>query len=148
MIRKSLLVIILFLVSGFFLYGHGTRYEIITGEIVGVKAMFDDGTPMAKAPVLVFPPGESEASLRLMTDKQGIVCFYAETPGTWILQVRDSGGHGMRINYEAHAGDTSSGESAGGGDFSPVQKWIMGIAVLWGFVGTALYFKQRRRKER
>jgi hypothetical protein len=32
------------------------------------------------------------------------------------------------------------------GGFTPAQVAVMSVSVIWGFVGTALYFSARRRK--
>jgi nickel transport protein len=102
---------------------------------------------MADAPVLVFAPGESQPEFKTSTDRRGVVCFAPDRPGLWVLQVRAEGGHGMRINLQVDESMLAS--SAGGreGRFSAWQKLVMAASVVWGFLGTALFFR-RRGKER
>jgi nickel transport protein len=143
--RSGLLSVVLILAFGaFFVYGHGTEWEILSSRAVLLKTRFDSGLPMAHARVLVFPPDQTVPACTTETDSLGIFSFTPDQPGTWVLQVRDRGGHGMRINLpvdETHALADSGGSGPGG-----VQKAIVAMSVLWGFAGTALFFRRGRQR--
>jgi nickel transport protein len=124
---------------------HGTDYEILTEGVVGIRAMYDSGEVMGGARVLIFAPDETRATYESKTDKNGIVCFFPDREGTWILQIRDQGGHGMRVNLEV---DTSMTARTNGSrrvfGSTAVQRLVLVVCVLWGFVGTGLFFYRRR----
>lgn len=139
--------LVLILIAAAPLFGHGTQYELFDRGVIGVRAAFDSGEPMAEAPVLIFAPGQEEPEMTLKTDRRGIVCFAPNRVGTWVLQVRAEGGHGMRINLVV---EDSMVATAGSntGSFSLWQKLLMAICVVWGFLATALFFRRpERRKE-
>ncbi len=126
------------------LYSHGTKYEIVNSGEIGVKAMYDSGEAMAMANVLVFHPGSASSSDSIKTDKNGVFYFTPDVPGTWTFQVRDTSGHGMRINLQIDESlSVKSGNQSGSG-LNMIQKVIMALSIVWGAIGTALYFKGRK----
>ena len=96
------------------LFAHGTTYDIITEGVIGVKAAYDSGEPMADSRVLVFPPGQTKPAFAATTDHNGIVCFAPDQAGQWVLQVRHESGHGMRINLDIDESMGLSNPEAGG----------------------------------
>lgn len=142
-LRSVCLGIMAVVVTGF---AHGTKYEILPGGIIGIRAMFDTGEPMANARVLIFAPGETEVKQRTVTDEDGIFCLVPDKSGTWAVQVRAKGGHGMRINL-----DIDSSMAFGSGRETEIsgptfgQKIIMAVCFVWGCVGTALFFGKRAK---
>ena len=74
------------------LYCHGTIYEVLAGGVVGIRASFGTGEPMASARVLVFAPGETEQYYETKTARNGIVCFSPDRKGMWVIQVLAEGG--------------------------------------------------------
>jgi nickel transport protein len=149
--RAAFPALILFFVSIFLLsaasaVAHGTEYEVLDGGVVGVRATFDTGQPMANSPVLIFPPGESQAQLTTTTDRRGVVCFAPDRPGVWVLQVRAEGGHGLRVNLEVEESMLAASTIRGQGGFSTWQKLVMAVCVVWGFLATALFFRRRRER--
>jgi nickel transport protein len=140
-------VFVLFgLLNGVSAGAHGSEYELLDGGVVGVRATFDTGEPMANAPVLIFAPGESKAELTTTTDRRGVVCFAPDREGVWVLQVRAEGGHGLRVNLEVGESMMAAATAGGGNSLSTWQKLVMAACVLWGFGATALYFRRRRRE--
>jgi nickel transport protein len=125
---------------------HGAEYELLEGGVVGVRAAYDTGQPMANAPVLIFAPGENQAGLTTTTDRRGVVCFAPDRAGVWVLQVRAEGGHGLRVNLEVEESMLAAATSRSAGPFSTWQKLVMALCVLWGFAATALFFSRRRRE--
>jgi nickel transport protein len=125
-------------------FAHGAGYEILEGGVLGVRASFDTGQPMANAPVLIFAPGESRPQMTTTTDQRGIVCFAPYRAGVWVLQVRAEGGHGLRVNLEVEESMLAAPASGGAGGFTTWQKLLMAACVVWGFAATALYFRRRK----
>ena len=123
-------------------FGHGTRYEILNSRTMGIKATFDSGDPIALATVLIFAPQETKPCRTTQTDSAGIFYFTPDRPGGWVLQVREKGGHGMRINLDIDDSLFTTGDNKSGSATS-LQKILMALCVVWGCVGTALYFKKR-----
>lgn len=125
------------------LYSHGTQYEIVKSGEIGVRAMYDSGEAMAGADVLVFPPGSAASASTMKTDSSGLFHFTPDIPGTWTFQVRDSSGHGMRINLQIDESLSLISESRAGAGLNMLQKIVMALSLVWGAIGTALYFKGR-----
>ena len=148
---KIKFLIFIFIFSLIYTHGllaHGTKYEIIDKNILAIKAMFDSGIPMANSKVLLFPPGEAKASITTQTDENGIFYIAPEKSGTWVAQVRESGGHGMRINLEIDESmQVKGGSRMQGSGTTMLQKIIMAACVIWGFIGTALYFRGKKGVE-
>ena len=126
------------------LYSHGTKYEIVNSGKIGVKAMYDSGDAIADADVLLFPPGSSASGASIKTDKTGVFYFTPDKPGTWTFQVRDTSGHGMRINLQIDESLSVNGKTKLGSGHKMVQKIVMSLSIIWGAIGTALYFKGRK----
>lgn len=148
-------------------HGVGITYEAT--EAIALQANYDSGEPMAEAQVTVYSPEDpSTPWLTGTADQSGRFVFAPDTstPGNWEVQVRQAG-HGEILNIPiggeegvlgASADGTSesglsvaSGESnsqiaSGIGDnLSVPQKGLMAVSVIWGFVGTALFFLARKK---
>lgn len=124
------------------LAAHGAVYTVLSDRVLKIETRFDTGEPISHAEVLVFPPEISTSVYVLETDSEGIFHFFPDREGTWVLQVRGHEGHGLRINLPVDASMTADLSQSGG--FSTTQKIIMSLCVLWGAVGTALYFRRGR----
>ena len=143
---KKLLTITMLFIFISFSYAHGNRYEVLQMGIVGVKAFFNTGEPMAGARVLIFSPNTSVVYYKTETDKNGVVTFCPDKSGLWSLMIKDNTGHGMKINLEI---DDTMSISRNQNNYvqKPTaffQKIIMVICVLWGFIGTALFFRSKK----
>ncbi len=125
------------------IFGHGTKYEILQSNTIGIKAMFDTGDPMASAKVLIFAPDETKAASTAITDSNGVFYFTPDKAGTWAMQVRDKSGHGMRINLEVNESMVLASDQKLSNTVSYFQKILMALCVIWGCIGTALYFKKK-----
>ncbi|MBM3699677.1 MAG: carboxypeptidase regulatory-like domain-containing protein [Actinobacteria bacterium] len=136
------IVIVLIIPAGD-LAAHGVILEYTQNSSVEITARYDYGEPMSGAQVAVFAPGSpSEPWLTGTCDDSGKFSFVPDTqiPGLWEVQVRQAG-HGDIIRIQISEG--SAGPSGAGG-FTTAQKIIMAAAVIWGLVGTALFFTRRR----
>ncbi|MEJ2734862.1 MAG: hypothetical protein P8189_15060 [Anaerolineae bacterium] len=74
-------------------------------------------------------------------DQEGRFVFTPDPdkPGTWDVQVRQAG-HGDIVHIEIGAGASTSG----GGGFTTAQILLMAACVVWGCIGTALFFSRKR----
>jgi len=125
-------------------YAHGVNIEYTSNVEIEIIARYDTGTPMAGAQVAVYTPSDpSTPWLTGVCDEEGRFSFVPDTsqPGIWDVQVRLAG-HGGIIHIPI-GGDAAVTD--GGGGFSHLQIGLMAACVVWGTVGTALYFSRRRR---
>ncbi len=123
---------------------HGVDLTAGTVEGVEVTAVFDGGGgPMAGAQVTVFAPDDpARPWMTGTTDEEGRFFFVpdAALPGTWDVQVRQAG-HGGIVRVEVTAEGAEVAADAAG--LPVTQKALMALAVAWGALGTALYFRRR-----
>lgn len=153
---------------------HGAKVTYQTTSTVEVQAAYDSGTPMANAQVNVYTPTDPMTPWKTgVTNEQGIFRFVPDgnQTGYWEVQVRQAG-HGGIVSIpieseiepgiepgiesgtEALSGSAlavvpegsspSSSSNSTIGSYSPLQKGIMIGSVIWGLVGTALFFSRRR----
>jgi len=128
-----------------------TRHvEVELGVIVA--ATYHSGHPMAGAQVTVMAPGApDEPWLVGECDAEGRFEFAPPTdrPGTWDVQVAYHG-HGGRVSVEIAGGGEETGsavvtaEASSTAHLSVLQRVVMGACVVWGLIGTALFFSRRR----
>lgn len=130
-------------------HGVTVEHSVAQTAVVSFTATYDSGEPMAGAQVAIFAPDDPLTPWQTGTcDATGSYRFVPDPAlvGTWEVQVRQAG-HGTTAYIavgEAAASPTASslqGESAG---YTPLQLVAMGGAVVWGCVGTALFFARRR----
>lgn len=132
---------------------HGVQIEYRNVPTIEILATYDSGEPLANAQVSVFAPNDLATPwLTGITDTQGQFMFVPDPAiaGNWDVQVRQAG-HGsfVRIPVESVVSVSSTGTSIEGGasqTVSPIQKIVMATSVVWGFVGTALFFSARSKK--
>ncbi len=122
---------------------HGVefRYESINSYLI--TGSFDDGSPLSGAQVSIYAPDDPRNAWTTGTsDERGQYLFTPDPakPGIWTVQFRQAG-HGGSIKLDIGGQMNSSSSTA----YSTTQIVLMVIAVLWGLVGTALYFKRERR---
>lgn len=119
---------------------------------VVVEATFHSGRPMAGAQVTVHAPGEPEAPWLVGTcDHEGRFEFAppVDRPGVWEVRVAHHG-HGGQVDVEVPATGEETGpavvraEASSAPHLTVLQKTVMGSCVVWGLVGTALFFSRRR----
>jgi len=132
-------------------WGHGVDLSYRQTQAVEITATFDSGEPMANAQVVVYAPDEpSQPWLTGTTDEQGRFLFSPDRDeaGTWEVTVRQAG-HGdvVTIPVDAEAGTTlaTATRASGDGELSPLQQWVLAAAVIWGFIGTALFFARGKQ---
>ena len=121
---------------------HGAKIEYTIDTVIEIRATYDAGDPMGGAQVSVYSPDDPTTPwLTGVCDADGRFSFTPESAraGTWDVQVRQAG-HGDIVHISVGGGTASSG----GAGYTPVQIVLMGACVIWGFVGTALFFARRR----
>ena len=120
---------------------HGANIEV--GRGFQIRATYDNGEPMDNAQVLVYAPDNLEEPWQEgSTDDEGRFTFVPDPqqPGNWEVTVRQAG-HGDIATIPV-GGSASSDAANVEASLSPVQQWVTIGAVIWGFVGTALFFSR------
>ncbi|WP_446353631.1 carboxypeptidase regulatory-like domain-containing protein [Coleofasciculus sp. G2-EDA-02] len=132
---------------------HGAKINYETTQAIKIDAAFDNGKPMSNAQVTVYSPQDpSTPWLQGTTDENGSFVFVPERsqPGEWAVQVRQAG-HGDLITISMGENQSATENTVDSqvmsiqsksGSFTPAQIVVMAVAVIWGFVGTALYFSK------
>ena len=136
-------VLILGLVLPIKALAHGAKIEYTVDMMIEIVAAYDDGQPMAGGQVAVYAPDDlSTPWLIGVCDDEGRFSFTPDTskPGTWDVQVRKAG-HGDIVHIPIGEGAVGTG---GAGGYTPLQIILMAACVIWGSVGTALYFSRRK----
>jgi len=120
---------------------HGAKIEYTISMAIEIRAAYDTGEPMAGGQVTVYAPdAPSTPWLTGVCDEDGRFIFTPDTsrPGTWDVQVRQSG-HGDMVHIPIGEGMAVSGTTG----YTPLQIVLMGASVVWGFAGTALFFSRK-----
>lgn len=134
--------LVLLLVLSLPAYAHGVNIEYTVGMTVEIIAAYDSGEPMAGAQVTIYAPDDlSNPWLTGVCDDEGHFSFTPDTTktGTWDIQVRQAG-HGGIVHIPIGTESASSSD----GSTTPLQIALMAVCVVWGCIGTALYFSRRR----
>jgi nickel transport protein len=132
---------------------HGVAIDYQPTRAYAINAAYDTGEPMPNAQVAVFSPDDpANPWLTGTTDAQGRFVFSPSAPGNWEVQVRQAG-HGeiLVIPVEGdmignHRGETERPAAGAVDRYTPLQKSLMIGSVIWGFVGTALFFARGNKR--
>lgn len=135
---------------------HGATIDVMTSQ-VAIRASFDTGEPMAEAQVLIYSPESAETPWQTgETDSDGQFAFAPDPDisGLWEVTVRKAG-HGHTTTFESgelsrqpsagFADGFSRGPNSGSSRSALAQRWVTMAAVVWGFVGTALFFSRQQK---
>ncbi len=137
-----LVFIFIILVSGTAM-AHGVEFEYQSSMAYLITGSYDDGTPLSEAQVTVYAPDDPKNAWATgSSNDEGKYSFLPDIskPGIWTVQFRKAG-HGGTINLEV--GEDSLAASNTG--YTSAQMAVMAIAVIWGLIGTALYFKREKK---
>lgn len=96
MIRKVMIIVLVFLVSALGLLGHGIKASLEKNPpVIVVKTTYHGGSALANAGVTVgfVFNGEKTGFQEGNTDKNGTFCFFPDKTGTWVVTVDDGMGH-------------------------------------------------------
>ncbi len=136
---------------------HGTKITYQEAKAVEITAHYDSGQPTSNAQVIIYNPNDPTTPwLKGMTDEEGKFAFVPDYSivGNWTIKVR-TGGHGSIINIPIDSGETTSEtvvkksdiskeNQRNPSDYNTLQKLMMAITGVWGFVGTAFFFSQKK----
>ncbi len=131
---------------------HGAKAEYQLTSAVEIQAQYDSGFPMKKAQVTIYAPDNpSQPWKQGITDEQGYFTFTPDTSktGYWEVKVRQAG-HGTLISIPIKSKNFLSLKSSpltqNNTELSPLQKAVMIASVIWGCIGTALFFQRSKLK--
>lgn len=133
-------------------FAHGVKLTQQPTSAIEIQAAYDSGTPMVNAQVNVYAPDNPASPWRVgVTDDQGVFVFVPDPQksGYWEVQVRQAGHGGVvsiPVGPDLGIGKSTPApvQSSGSGVYNPLQKGIMLGSVIWGLVGTALFFSRRK----
>jgi nickel transport protein len=127
---------------------HGAFVDMGTTEAVAIQARYDTGALMAGAQVSVFAPDNpAQPWLTGMTDADGRFVFVPDDrAGQWAVQVRQAG-HGAMGYVTVGTDGAAITVTASRTGLSWAQRLLMVASVVWGCIGTALYFRRLRPAE-
>lgn len=132
--------------------GHGAVAEYRQVRAIEIRGEYDNGDPMSEAQVTIYAPeNPNEPWLEGTTQEDGTFVFVPdpEQAGGWVARVR-KGGHGDMTTIQvetAQAEETPTQANSNdwqGGSYTPLQRALMAIIGVWGFVGTALFFARKK----
>mgnify|MGYP001149754412 CR=1 FL=1 len=124
---------------------HGAQLTYLRGTAITLEARYDSGMPMAGAQLTVDAPDRPTVPWLTGTcDAQGRFRFVPDPQlvGRWSVQARLAG-HGAILHIPLSAADAARPVTAAQG-YTGAQRLLMAGSVLWGCIGTALYFKRRK----
>ncbi|MBP0041703.1 MAG: carboxypeptidase regulatory-like domain-containing protein [Roseofilum sp. SBFL] len=143
---------------------HGVTIQHHQISAIQVQATYDSGEPMDNAQVSIYAPDDPTTPwIRGISNAQGEFVFVPEPgqTGTWTVRIRKAG-HGQiahisspetRSNVELIAKSSNPEASqtaiasASLGGYTSIQKGVMIASVLWGFIGTTLFFSRSSRSK-
>ncbi|EAW35282.1 carboxypeptidase-like regulatory domain-containing protein [Lyngbya sp. PCC 8106] len=141
-------------------FAHGVQIEHSASQAIEINAKYDTGTPLENAQVTVYSPNDPTTPWKQgTTDDQGNFVFTPDPSktGYWEVKVRRAGHGGIvsiPLGTAANNDPVSTSEppenpnnqssfySQASQGLSPIQKGLMMASVLWGCVGTALFFSK------
>jgi nickel transport protein len=145
---KWMLILPLFLSSG--LVGidpanaHGAVIDYKNTEAIEIQSRYDTGKPLANAEVMIYAPNNPNEPWKTgKTDEEGNFMFIpdSEIPGYWEVKVRQAGHGGLvSIPVETNTAITETQSTQSSASLNPWQRGLMIASVMWGCMGTALFF--------
>lgn len=147
-------------------HGISVESQPTEAQVYEIKATYDTGEAAKNAQVAIYPPGDAiEPQISGFTNAEGRFLFAAPQAGEWEVQVLQAG-HGDRIivsvtqpqskpvAQESSPSPSPEAERLGQSDiasqttrskYTPLQKASMIGAIVWGCVGTALFFLRGKK---
>ncbi|MDY6804496.1 MAG: carboxypeptidase-like regulatory domain-containing protein [Cyanobacteriota bacterium] len=147
---------------------HGAKIEYQTAPAIEIQATYDSGTPMANAQVVVYAPDDPATPwMDGKTDEKGNFSFIPDSSksGNWEVKVRQAGHGGIVTiavdslnttdNALSEASTLATNEQsvqpnvilAQASSENKMPQRVVAIAsVIWGFIGTALFFSRWKDK--
>lgn len=124
---------------------HGAFVDVTETRAVAIDARYDTDEPMAGAQVSVFAPDDPAQPWRVgRTDAAGRFVFVPDDrAGRWAIQVRQAGHGAMGYVEVGASGIAATSMATASTDL--LQRLLMAACVVWGCIGTALYFRRSAR---
>lgn len=124
---------------------HGAHIQARDTTAVVIEAAYDSGEPMVNAQVQVYGPEDPQTPVFAgVTDAVGRYVFTPDQPGNWEVSVRQAG-HGDIAVIPVSADNTIAQGFTNSSGLTGMQRFITAGAVIWGCIGTALYFRRGKR---
>lgn len=126
------------------LLAHGLLYDLKMGKTLIIKVGYDGGEPMSYSEIKIYSPdGDKLEYQNGFTDANGNFAFIPNRAGKWKIVISDGMGHVFSKDLMVNEGIKIEAITQGLG---PWQKLIIAISIVWGLIGTALYFKRVKVK--
>ncbi|MBD2090846.1 carboxypeptidase regulatory-like domain-containing protein [Microcoleus sp. FACHB-1515] len=150
---------------------HGVEVQYQPRQGFEVSAAYDSGEPMANAQVIIFSPDNSSTPWQtVQTDAEGRFTFVPTRSGNWQVKIQQAG-HGAALTIPVAAATTAPTASVTtaaadqpahadapildqpasvpmtAATASPLQKGVMIGSVIWGCIGTALFFSRNSKRQ-
>lgn len=152
---------------------HGVEVQYQPRQGFEVSAAYDSGAPMANAQVLIFSPENPSTPWQTVkTDAAGRFTFVPTRSGNWQVKIQQAG-HGANLTIpvaDAAAADPTDSVTTAAVDQPahadapaeepqpasvpmtaatafPLQKGVMIGSVIWGCIGTALFFSRNAKRQ-
>ena len=122
------------------IWPHGVGVNILRNSI-GLQAIYEDGVPISKAQFTFYKINNDNPFLVLTANDIGQVFFFPKKDEKLYVKYNDSLGHGGEINLSISKGELVISTQKD----SMFPRVIVIIAVVWGFIGTALFFLKKRK---
>jgi len=144
-----LAISLVFLSTSTVALAHGVNINYEADMAYRIEAKFDNGQPIVNGQVTIYAPNNpTEVWGEGFTNEEGVYLFTPDQKiaGDWTIKIRQ-GGHGSLITIPIGSEEASIGGDraySGATGLTLSQKLLMAASVVWGAVGTALYFKRRK----
>ncbi|MGM0404335.1 MAG: carboxypeptidase regulatory-like domain-containing protein [Thermodesulfobacteriota bacterium] len=142
------LLFVFFLTGAVHVYAHGVAADYAKVSGIEIAAAYDNGQPLAGGQVIVYAPDNPATPwMRSVLDDQGKFGFIPDhdITGTWSVQVRQTG-HGAMIHIPISSEGIEQSDAASG-RLGNGQKAVIAVCVVWGGIGTALFFSRRKKEK-
>ncbi|MBM9536075.1 carboxypeptidase-like regulatory domain-containing protein [Desulfobulbus alkaliphilus] len=126
------------------LLAHGALLKYTHTAAITVQAVYDTGQSMTGAQITVYAPDNpARPWLTGISDAEGRFSFVPDPdlPGTWSVRARHAG-HGAMVHIPINPEQPEHSLRKQG--YTAGQRALMAASVVWGCIGTALYFSRRR----
>ncbi|BFM41079.1 carboxypeptidase regulatory-like domain-containing protein [Synechocystis sp. LKSZ1] len=137
-------------------WAHGVDIQYQVVPSYHITATYDGGQPMAEAQVSIFAPNQpAQPWLQGKTNAQGQFTFIPSQGGDWAVRIRQAG-HGQFLVIPVTMGQINpkpgqdvlakSVNQSGPQPLHWSQRGLILGSVVWGCIGTALFFSRSRRE--